>query len=132
MDITNDINSTCSFIVHCLRKNILYLSLQEIVSLYPNTPILIIVYHNETIKACCSVPQDIASDQFNARTWMNVVLKIFNANYNPTKGFNPSLIASMKTVNISDASQKHLIHKAIEKAKTFAFTHIKHARKSVL
>nr|XP_012137630.1 PREDICTED: alanine--tRNA ligase, mitochondrial isoform X1 [Megachile rotundata] len=130
VDLSN-IYSTFPFIVHCIRKKLLYLSLEEVVSLYPSTPILIIVYHDDTIKAWCSVPQEIASKQFNAKNWMNVVLKTFNVKYHPTTGFNPSLVASMKTMNISDASQKDLIQKAIEKAKMFAFAHVKYAQKSV-
>ncbi|XP_029041186.1 alanine--tRNA ligase, mitochondrial [Osmia bicornis bicornis] len=127
MEIKNEFNATPSFVVHCLHKNLVHLSLQEAVSLYPNMPILIIVHHNGTIKAWCSVPQDLVSDSFNARTWMNIVLDVFNAKYVPTKGFDPSLVASMKTISISEASQKHLINEATEEARTFAFTHVKNS-----
>lgn len=58
---------------------------------------------------------------------MNIVLEVFNAKYVPTKGFDPSVVASMRTINISEASEKHLIDEATEKARTFAFTHVKNS-----
>ena len=58
---------------------------------------------------------------------MNIVLDVFDAKYVPTKGFDPSLVASMKTISISEASQKHLINEATEEAKTFAVTHVKNS-----
>lgn len=56
MDIKCARNSSF-FIVHCLHKNPTYLSLHEIVSLYPNTPIMILSCEDSIVKARCSIPQ---------------------------------------------------------------------------
>ncbi|XP_076291241.1 alanine--tRNA ligase, mitochondrial isoform X1 [Lasioglossum baleicum] len=114
-----------SFIVHCLYNNPTYLSLQEIMSSFSNTPVFIIICHNGTIKARCSVPQEIACNTFNAQTWMKIVLEIFNAEYVPIKGFNPSLVASMKSTNVSNLPSENLLCNAINAAKDFASRNVK-------
>ncbi|XP_031846952.1 alanine--tRNA ligase, mitochondrial isoform X3 [Nomia melanderi] len=114
-----------SYIVHCLQQNPMYLSLHEIISFYSNIPIMIILYHNDTIKARCSVPQEIICDTFNARAWIKVVIEIFNAEYGSIRGSNPLLVASMKSTNVPKLSSESLVLNAVSAAKNFAFTNIK-------
>lgn len=64
----------------------------------------------------------MASNAFNAQTWMNIVLQIFDAEYGPIKGFNPMLVASMKSAKVSKDFQ---MEKAIAEATKFASTHVK-------
>lgn len=123
-EITNAINSSSYFIVYCLNKNPTYLSLHEVVSLFSGIPILILSYTNGFVKARCTIPQETISNTFNAQTWMNIVLQIFNAEHGPIKGFKPMLVASMKSTKVSKDFQVH-IEKAITEATKFAFTHIK-------
>lgn len=64
----------------------------------------------------------MVSNAFNAQTWMNIVLQIFNAEYGPIKGFKPMLVASMKSAKVSQDFQ---MKKAIAEATKFASTHVK-------
>lgn len=123
-EITNATDSSSCFIVYCLNKNPTYLSLHEVVSLFSGMPILILSYTNGFIKARCSVPQETVSSAFNAHTWMNVVLQIFNAEYGPIKGFKPMLVASMKSTKVSQDFHIRM-EKAITEATKFASTHVK-------
>lgn len=56
-EIVDATNSSSYFIVHCLDKNPLYLSMHEVTSLFSGTPILLLSYANGSVKARCSVPQ---------------------------------------------------------------------------
>nr|XP_033324410.1 alanine--tRNA ligase, mitochondrial [Megalopta genalis] len=113
------------FIVHCLYNNPAYISLQEITSSFSNIPTLIMICYNGTIKARCSVPQEVACNTFNAQTWMKIILEIFNSEYVPVKGSNPLLVANMKSTNVSNLSSEDLLLNAINAAKKFASTSIK-------
>lgn len=64
------------------------------------------------------------SKVFNAQTWMDVILRIFNAEHGPIKGFKPMLVASMKSVQMSQDFQIHL-EKAVTEATKFASMHVK-------
>lgn len=67
----------------------------------------------------------MASDAFNAQTWMDIVVKIFNAKYGLVKGFEPMLATSMKSKKMShDYTQIHM-KRAIEEATKFASIHVK-------
>ncbi|XP_014470633.1 PREDICTED: alanine--tRNA ligase, mitochondrial isoform X2 [Dinoponera quadriceps] len=113
------------FIVHCLDKNPTYLSLHEVVSLFSGTPVLVLSHNNGSMKARCSVPQEIVSSVFNAQTWMDIVLKIFHAKYGPIKGFEPMLVACMKSKQMSrDFIEMHT-KRAIAEATKFASAHVK-------
>ncbi|KAL0130415.1 hypothetical protein PUN28_002237 [Cardiocondyla obscurior] len=124
-EITNTADLSSCFIVHCLNKNPTYLSLHEIVSLFSGMPILILSCTNGFVKARCSIPQATVSDEFNAQTWMNIVLQIFNAEYGPIKGFKPMLVASMKSTKVSNNNFQIRMEKAITEATKFASMHVK-------
>lgn len=66
----------------------------------------------------------MASKEFNAQTWMDVILQIFNADQGPVKGFKPMLVASMKSVQVSQDFQIRL-EKAVTEATQFASMHVK-------
>ncbi|EFN88295.1 Alanyl-tRNA synthetase, cytoplasmic [Harpegnathos saltator] len=119
------VTDSSHFIVHCLNKNPTYLSLHEVVSLFSGIPVLILSHNNGFMKARCSVPQKMVSEVFNAQTWMNIVLKIFNAEYGPIKGFAPMLIASMKSKQVSHDYIEIYVKKAIIEATKFASIHVK-------
>jgi len=55
---------------------------------------------------------------------MNIVLRIFNAEHGPIKGFNPMLVASMKSTKVSQNFQMRM-EKAITEATKFASMHVK-------
>lgn len=110
------------YIVHCLSRNPLYLSLHEVVSLYPRTPILIISNNNGAVKARCFIPEDMASDTFNAPTWMATVLRTFNVKCD-TQRISRASFATMESTAVSETSLESLIRKAIAEAKTFASKH---------
>lgn len=57
--------------------------------------------------------------------WMEVVLKVFNAQHGSIKGFKPMLVASMKSVEISDDCLQIYIKKALIEATKFISAHIK-------
>ncbi|XP_018307520.1 alanine--tRNA ligase, mitochondrial [Mycetomoellerius zeteki] len=122
-EIIDATDSSC-FIVYCLNKNPTYLSLHEVASLFSEMPILILSCTNGFVKARCSMPQEIASSAFNAQTWMNIILQIFNAEYGPIKGFKPMLVASMKSTKVSQDFQIRM-EEAITEATKFAFAHVK-------
>ncbi|XP_072755160.1 alanine--tRNA ligase, mitochondrial [Anoplolepis gracilipes] len=123
-EITDTMNSSSCFIIHCLNKNPTYLSLHEVISLFSKLPILVLAVNNESVKARCSVPQEMASNAFNAQIWMEIVLQIFNAKQGSIKGFKPMLIASMKSTQVSQDFQIH-IEKAVIEATKFASMHLK-------
>ncbi|XP_077269962.1 alanine--tRNA ligase, mitochondrial [Temnothorax americanus] len=123
-EITNASDLSSCFIVHCLNKNPTYLSLHEVVSLFSGMPILIFSCTNGFVKARCSMPQEMTSSAFNAQTWMDIVLQIFNAEHGPIKGFKPMLVANMKSTKISQDFQIRM-EKAITEATKFASTHVK-------
>lgn len=122
-EITDAMDSSC-FIVHCLNKNPTYVSLHEVISLFPKLPILVLSSTNESVRARCSIPQEMVSNAFNAQIWMDVVLQIFNAKQGPIKGFKPMLIASMKSTHMSQDFQTY-IEKAVIEATKFASIHVK-------
>lgn len=64
----------------------------------------------------------MVSNAFNAQTWMNIVLQIFDAEYGPIKGFKSMLVASMKSAKVSQDFQ---MKKAIAEAIKFASMHVK-------
>lgn len=66
----------------------------------------------------------MASNAFNAQTWMSIILQIFNAEHGPIKGFKPMLVASMKSTKVSQNFQIRM-EKAITEATKFASTHVK-------
>lgn len=68
--------------------------------------------------------QEMVSKGFNAQTWMDVILQIFNVKQESIKGFNPMLVASMKSVQVSQDFQIHL-EKAVTEATKFASMHVK-------
>ncbi|XP_011878135.1 PREDICTED: alanine--tRNA ligase, mitochondrial [Vollenhovia emeryi] len=123
-EITNATDSSSCFIVHCLNKNPTYLSLHEVTSLFSGVPMLVLSCTNEFVKARCSIPQETASSTFNAQTWMNVILQIFNAEHGPVKGFKPMLVASMKSTKVSQDLQIRM-ERAIAEAIKYAATHVK-------
>ncbi|XP_036145275.1 alanine--tRNA ligase, mitochondrial isoform X2 [Monomorium pharaonis] len=123
-EITNATNSSSCFIVYCLNKNPTYLSLHEVISLFSGIPILILSCTNGFVKARCSMPQEMVSNAFNAQTWMDIVLQIFNAEHGSIKGFKPMLVASMKSTKVSQNFQIY-IEKAIIEATKFASIHVK-------
>ncbi|KYN36791.1 Alanyl-tRNA synthetase, mitochondrial [Trachymyrmex septentrionalis] len=123
-EIIDAMDSSSCFIVYCLNKNPTYLSLHEVVSLFSEMPILVLSCTNGVVKARCSMPREIASSAFNARTWMNIILQIFNAEYGPIKGFKPILVASMKSTKVSQDFQIRM-EEAITEATKFASAHVK-------
>ncbi|XP_011051624.1 PREDICTED: alanine--tRNA ligase, mitochondrial [Acromyrmex echinatior] len=123
-EIIDATDSSSCFIVYCLNKNPIYLSLHEVVSLFSEIPILVLSYTNGFVKARCSMPQEIASSAFNAQTWMNIILQIFNAEYGSIKGFKPMLVASMKSTKVSQDFQIRM-EEAITEATKFASAHVK-------
>lgn len=60
------------FIVHNLQYTLEHLSLQDVIFLFPNIPILVISYDKNVIKASCSVPE--------VKQKNNFILK-YNYNY---------------------------------------------------
>lgn len=66
----------------------------------------------------------MVSDAFNAQIWMDILLQIFNAKQGPIKGFKPMLIASMKSTQVSQDFQIHIV-KAVIEATKFASMHVK-------
>lgn len=67
----------------------------------------------------------MTSSEFNAQTWMNIILEIFNAEYEPVKGFQPTLVASMKSKQISHDYIQTCLERSIAKATEFASIHVK-------
>nr|XP_012216572.1 PREDICTED: alanine--tRNA ligase, mitochondrial [Linepithema humile] len=123
-EISNAADSSSRCLVHCLKKNPTHLSLHEIVSFFSETPILILSHINGSVKARCSVPQETISNTFNAQTWMDIVLQVFNAEHRPVKGFNPMLVASMKSTQVSQNDFQIYMEKAIMQATRFASVHL--------
>ncbi|XP_070166786.1 alanine--tRNA ligase, mitochondrial [Polyergus mexicanus] len=123
-EITDTMDSSSCFIVHCLNKNPIYLSLHEVISLFSKVPILVLSSTNESVRARCSIPQEMVSNAFNAQIWMDVVLQIFNAKQGPIKGFKPMLVASMKSTQVLQDFQIH-IEKAVAEATKFASMHVR-------
>lgn len=60
------------------------------------------------------------SNTFNAQTWMGVILRVFNAEHGPIKGFNPMLVASMKSTQVSQNDFQIYMEKAVMQATKFA------------
>lgn len=66
----------------------------------------------------------MTSDIFNAQTWMEIVLQVFNAEHGPIKGFNPTLVASMKSTQVSQNDFQIYMKEAIIQATRFASMHL--------
>ncbi|XP_014606289.1 PREDICTED: alanine--tRNA ligase, mitochondrial-like isoform X1 [Polistes canadensis] len=112
-EVKNSMKPRNSFIVYHLQCTPKHLSLQDILSFFPNIPILVISYDKNVIKASCSVPQEFLSDTFNAQTWMKVIFQVLNQKYNENKGKNSLKTTHAKFKNISEQRAKKLIEIAI-------------------
>lgn len=66
----------------------------------------------------------MVSNVFNAQTWMDTVLQVFDARRGPIKGFKPTLVASMKSTQISQESRLTYMEKASMEAIKFASIHM--------
>lgn len=67
----------------------------------------------------------MVSNAFNAQTWMDIILKSCNAEYGSVKGFQPMLVASMKSKKVSNEYIQIHVKRAIAEATKFASIHIK-------
>jgi hypothetical protein len=67
----------------------------------------------------------MVSNAFNAQTWMNTIVQVFDGKQAPIKGFKPMLVASMKSTQISQNSLQIYMEKASMKAIKFASMYMK-------
>ncbi|XP_066595577.1 alanine--tRNA ligase, mitochondrial [Prorops nasuta] len=96
IDITKTIQSnTAPFIVYKIETNT-FLSVEELVKLNSNVPILLISYTKTTVKAQTYVPQEIVSSEFSAENWLKIVEDFFDAKKENIQGFDSSIISSTK------------------------------------
>ena len=70
------------------------------------------------------------STSFNAKTWMDEVLKVFESTGSALKGEDPLIAYNMQPIQISDDNFKTLIDTAITSATKFASTHINRSKKN--
>lgn len=78
-EITNTLDSSSCFIIHCLNKNPTYLSLHEVISLFSKVPILVLCITNGTVRARCSIPQVLHFNHtFNVHFNISCVCSIYN------------------------------------------------------
>jgi len=66
----------------------------------------------------------MVSNAFNAQTWMNTIVRIFDGKHGPIKGFEPMLVASMKSTRISRDSLETCMEEASMKAIKFASKYV--------
>lgn len=127
-EIKNTADPALPCIVYCLDKSPEYLSLHEIVSCFPATPTLILVRNRGAVKARCSIPESSVSEAFNAKTWMEIVLKIFNGKEGSIRGFDPLLVANMNFHPVAEDMLELLTDRAITESVNFACEHIKQSK----
>ncbi|KAG7202205.1 hypothetical protein KM043_015879 [Ampulex compressa] len=120
-----DLSESQHLIVHCLYKDLTCLSLNEVISFYPTLPIFLMIYSKGNVKARCYIPQHMVSNSFNAQSWLNVALQIFNGENSPIGKFNPLLYGSMKSKPLNDDKEKAVMPHAISQLKEFALKHVK-------
>ncbi|XP_047349283.1 alanine--tRNA ligase, mitochondrial isoform X1 [Vespa velutina] len=119
-EVKNSMKPYNSFIVHNLQYTLKHLSLQDVIFLFPNVPILVISYNKNVIKASCSVPQEFLSDEFNAQTWIKVIFQVFNQEFNLNINKNSLMISHTKFKDISKQDAKKLIETAVIEATEYA------------
>ncbi|XP_043667176.1 alanine--tRNA ligase, mitochondrial [Vespula pensylvanica] len=120
-EVKDSMKSYNSFIVHNLQHTLKHLSLQDVIFLFPNVPILLISYNKNIIKVSCSVPQEFLSDKFNAQTWIKVIFQVFNQEFNLNKNKNSLMTCHTKFKNMSEEHAKKLIETAAIEATEYAF-----------
>ncbi|XP_016840617.1 alanine--tRNA ligase, mitochondrial [Nasonia vitripennis] len=127
-------SSSLPFVVHCLQPtntSLENVSLKNIIKLCPpSTPVLVIVHCKSKVKASCFVPEKLQTDVFNAKTWMEEILQVFQSKGNVTKGDNPLISYNMQPIQISDSNFKILIDKAIATATKFASIYVDRSQKN--
>ncbi|KAK2585147.1 hypothetical protein KPH14_008653 [Odynerus spinipes] len=121
-EVRNSMKYTNSFIVHHLQSTPKYLSLQDIVYLFPNVPMLLMSYDDKTVRVTCNVPQEFLSNKFNAEIWMKVAFQEFNEQVYANKDTNSLTIVNTKFKNIPEEHANNLIEIAVTKATQYAST----------
>ncbi|CAB0031669.1 unnamed protein product [Trichogramma brassicae] len=122
-------SSSLPFVVHFLQPNNATLenvSLKNIIKLCPpTTPVFVIIHCDNKIKARCVVPPHLQSSEFNAKMWMEEVLRIFQTKGSTFRDDDPQYAYNMSPTHISNDNFKSLIDKAISSATKFASIHVK-------
>nr|CAD7459542.1 unnamed protein product [Timema tahoe] len=116
------------FIVHFLScsSHMATVPLQKATNICSNVPVLLIAISEGLVKARCCVPKHNVSEHFNAESWMQTILPIFQATGGPPRGQNPHITYNMKGKKIPDNEIQELLNKSLKSATDFALTHFKH------
>ncbi|XP_033228068.1 alanine--tRNA ligase, mitochondrial [Belonocnema kinseyi] len=115
--------TTVPFIIHCMQSSdasINDVPLKKLEKLCPDLPILVIVFSKKCIRAKCCVPRKMVSNSFNALSWMDSIIKIFQSQADTPQGQDPLLVRNMKTSRLPWDEIEPLAIKACTKAKNFA------------
>ncbi|KAL7297401.1 hypothetical protein TKK_0009782 [Trichogramma kaykai] len=122
-------SSSLPFVVHFFQPNNATLenvSLKNIIKLCPpTTPVFVIIHCDNKIKARCVVPPHLQSSEFNAKMWMEEVLRIFQTKGSTFRDDDPQYAYNMSPTHISNDNFKSLIDKAISSATKFASIYVK-------
>ncbi|XP_012266707.2 alanine--tRNA ligase, mitochondrial [Athalia rosae] len=122
---------TLPFVVHCLQPvdvSLETIPLQKVTRYCTQTPVLVIAHNRGTVKARCCVPKELASSTFNAQSWMQTILPIFEGNATYPKDQDPLLVQLMSPQRIPNVKLKALIEQAITEATKFAALHVKQSK----
>lgn len=119
---SNPEKTAIRFLVHFLQCSSFEedIPLQKATKLCSGLPVLLLARSEGTIKARCCVPEDVASEKFNAQLWMQLVVKTLKGQGFVPRGQNPNLVYNMKGKNIPVAKQDTAINTALQAATEFA------------
>lgn len=110
------------FIVHNLSSSALMedVKLQKATRLCPDRPILVMCVSGGQMKARACVPAALASDKFNAQSWLQEVAHTFKATVAPPKGQDAALVCNMKAIKVKTSAVEEQIEEALSRANDFA------------
>lgn len=91
-------NAEAPFIIHLLSCSEMMTSraLQHATDFVKDRPVLIVSITGNSVVARCCVPQQIATDNFNATLWLQEFAKVYKTKVFSPKGENPKEVANTK------------------------------------
>jgi len=98
MKKVHEINAKSPYIVHFLScANLMKPdSLHKATQHVTDKPIMIISLTQDKVQARCCVPTHLASEKFNAKSWIQQVAQIYRAKVTSTKAENPKETCNLK------------------------------------
>ncbi|XP_068083675.1 alanine--tRNA ligase, mitochondrial isoform X2 [Anabrus simplex] len=110
------------FIVHFLQSSssVDAVPLQKATKLCSDLPVLLLALDKGMVKARCCVPEEMASDNFNAKLWLRPVLDTFKVQGFTPRGQDERLVFNMKGKKVKETELQALVKSAVKAASELA------------